>query len=218
MTYEQYIQQIEENSKKLSAVKKTIIKSLWGSDDAFPKSWVASSELLELTSQKYFDRRIRELRDENGCDIESQPVNGQHSYRLKSSILKNAHIRTYLGEKEKKFLFQKHEYTCAICGKWIEAGVRGLQADHKIPLIRGGKHSLGNWQPLCNVCNVGKRKACAECTDDCEQCPWAFPEKFGVITMLPIPDAINRKLQSKFDNKKDIIRFLQNILKKECDE
>jgi hypothetical protein len=34
----------------------------------------------------------------------------------------------YLSASKKKELFEKHSYTCQICGVVMEAGVRGLQA------------------------------------------------------------------------------------------
>jgi hypothetical protein len=41
----------------LSEIKLIILTRLWGNDrDEFPKLWVSSAELLELTREKYFDR------------------------------------------------------------------------------------------------------------------------------------------------------------------
>lgn len=72
MSLEEYLGNLP-TKKRLSEVKQKIIKRLWGDENiSFPKPWVSSKELLELTGQKYFDRRTRELRDELGCDIESQ--------------------------------------------------------------------------------------------------------------------------------------------------
>ncbi len=205
MNCDEYIVQVEAHSKKLSDVKKKILRLLWEEGDSFPRGWVASSVLLDLTGQKYFDRRTRELRDENGCDIETEPVDGEHSYRLNSLTLGTANTRLYLSEKEKKALFEASGYTCATCGVVLEAGMKGLQADHKHPLIRGGNHEASNWQPMCNVCNVGKRRACADCEEDCQQCPWAFPERFGVMTMLPIPHEMHEKLEKLYGTDKEKI-------------
>jgi hypothetical protein len=123
--------------ERLSPVKEKIIRRLWCSDKTpFPKPWVASSELLSLTDQKYFDRRIRELRDEQGCDIETAPFNGEHSYRIKSSDKTEGKPRGYLTGGNKRILFERFNHTCQICGGVFSAGVRGLQADHKVPLNR----------------------------------------------------------------------------------
>lgn len=42
--------------------------------------------------------------------------------------------------------------TCAVCG---QAG-GPIHIDHIIPLARGGRHSIGNLQPLCPGCNLSK--------------------------------------------------------------
>ncbi len=169
--------------KKLSNVKVLIVKKLWGSDTRAPVSlWIRSSELLELTKQKYFDRRMRELRDQYGCDIETEYIStfNEHCWRLKTSKLATVINREYLTEPQKKALFENYHYSCAICGRHQEPGVRGLQADHKVPLSRQGSNDLSNWQAICNNCNVGKRRACEGCILDCATCSWAFPEKFGI--------------------------------------
>ena len=188
-----------EKLGRLSAVKATILGTLWEQDTSpFPKPWVTSNELLELTGQKYFDRRTRELRDESGCDIETAHVNGMHSYRLKSGSLNALKPREYLTEIEKRTLFSRFKNCCQICGKTMVSGVRGLQADHKVPLMRGGSKDLSNWQPVCNDCNVGKRGACANCNDDCNICPWAFPENTGRVSLVRFPPDVLEAINSRF--------------------
>jgi len=182
----------------LSDVKRNILRELWGADDIdFPKPWVLSSRLLEITGQKYFDRRTRELRDELGCAIETENYHGEHRYRLTSEELNPANPRFYLSEAEKRMLFSRYNYTCQVCGQRFSAGVRGIQADHKVPLIRGGSHAFTNWQPACNECNVAKRRACAGCQEDCQQCPWAFPERVGQLTLVRIPRETLGVLESR---------------------
>jgi 5-methylcytosine-specific restriction endonuclease McrA len=200
---------------RLSQVKILIISHLWGGDELqFPKPWVRSSDLLALTRQKYFDRRIRELRDQLGCDIETQQVDGEHSYRLLSDKINFSNPRLYLSAKEKVKLFEKYNFKCQICGRYFLAGVRGLQADHKIPLIRGGTHELKNWHPICNACNVGKRGACAACKDDCNQCPWAFPENVGHVTLLRLPPNVLQALNAQLGyDQGDVERGVLQILK-----
>lgn len=164
---------------KPSEVKYAILRRLWNEGTGFPRGWVKSSELLSITKQKYFDRRIRELRDQIGCDIEFGMVTGEHSYRLKSPKLEEANPRAYLTDSQKRTLFETHSNKCSICGRQFEIGLRGLQADHKVPLKRRGPNDISNYQPVCVSCNVGKRRACAGCKLDCQTCPWAFPEKIG---------------------------------------
>jgi 5-methylcytosine-specific restriction endonuclease McrA len=185
--------------RTLSEVKLKILTRLWGTDrDEFPKPWVSSAELLELTGQKYFDRRTRELRDQLGCDLESaycKEFTG-HAWRLNSTNLTPPQDREYLTPAQKIKLFEKTNYHCIICGTNIPAGVRGLQADHKIPLSRGGNNDRVNWQPICNNCNVGKRRACQGCELNCQTCSWAFPEIVGVKTLIQISEKTLRKVDT----------------------
>ena len=195
---------------RLSAVKRQILGTLWDAGDAFPRDWVPSSHLLAVTNQKYFDRRVRELRDELGLDVETRHIHGEHHYRLLSDDIKAANPRLYLSEVQKRALFRRENNTCQVCGTAAEAGVRGLQADHKIPLIRGGSHDECNWQSLCNVCNVAKRRACQDCELDCRQCPWAFPGELGMTLSLQLPRELFDRVQERVIRDRDwLIRLIE---------
>ena len=200
---------------KLSKVKELIINELWGEGDSSSHHYVKSSRLLKVTKQKYFDRRIRELKDEQGCDIEVGREAGEHAYKLNSTEFLECHPRKYLTESQKKKLFKKSQYRCAICGSEEEPGIQGLQADHKIPLIRGGSHEDGNWQSLCVTCNVIKRRNCAGCNAKCSECPWAFPAKQGsrVLVTLNSKDFMKLKDISGGDSDK-ISKLVQDAIEK----
>ena len=43
---------------------------------------------------------------------------------------------------------------CANCG-----AAENIQIDHIIPLSRGGRHAIGNLQPLCSFCNLSKNNS-----------------------------------------------------------
>ena len=196
MKIEEYLKLLPPK-RKLSAVKLKILNRLWCSEsDGFPKPWVSSAELLDLTGQKYFDRRTREIRDQLGCDLESsyQEEFSGHAWRINSLNLATPQDRDYLTQSQKKNLFETSNYHCATCGLQIGAGVRGLQADHKVPVSRGGSNDLGNWQPMCNNCNVGKRRACEGCEIDCNTCSWAFPEIVGVPVIISINERTLRRV------------------------
>lgn len=96
MKFDEYIKILPSG---ISDVKLKILKKLWQADSkSFPKYWVSSAELLELTGQKYFDRRARELRDQLGCDIETQhnaELSG-HAWRINSPKLAPPQDREYL--------------------------------------------------------------------------------------------------------------------------
>jgi 5-methylcytosine-specific restriction endonuclease McrA len=198
MNLNSYIKSLP-TKRKISEVKVKILTRLWGEEsDAFPKPWVSSEELLGLTEQKYFDRRTRELRDQLGCDVVSSYIEkfSGHAWRINSSELSPPQDRDYLTQSQKNKLFEGNNFTCVTCGLKISAGIRGLQADHKVPLSRGGSNDLTNWQPMCNNCNVGKRRACEGCTLNCETCSWAYPEKFGIKTMISISEKTLRRVDA----------------------
>ncbi|ELW8975561.1 HNH endonuclease [Yersinia enterocolitica] len=169
-----------------------ILEHLFNQGSTFPRAWVPRDVLHDLVKQSDYRRRITELGDEVGVDIQRQP--GTNAYRLNSLNLNIANPRTYLSKNQKDSLILRQNYTCQVCSLHDNGNSTGtLQADHKIPLARGGGHSIENWQTLCHVCNVGKRNACQGCNRDCHQCPWAFPEIYGIRIMAPLsPNDIQR--------------------------
>lgn len=199
--------------RAISDVKKKILMRLWEDDSKlFPKPWVSSEELLKITQQKYFDRRTRELRDQLGCDIETKYLQcfSGHGWRLKSDNISLPLNREYLTLAQKDKVFSDSNWICAICGKRAAPGVRGLQADHKIPLSRGGSNDLNNWQALCHSCNIGKRRACEQCALDCTKCSWAYPDINGIATMVNIHEKNLRKIESISIERKVSIEYLLN--------
>lgn len=199
---------------KLSDVKLLLLRELWGKADSFPKEWVKSSVLLKMSGQKYFDRRLRELRDAGGLDIESRVIDGEYCWRLNSAHIAATNNRTYLTATQKSRLFSEAKNCCSICGLAADAGIRGLQADHKIPLIKGGGEDYSNWQALCNECNVAKRGVCKDCDLDCNSCAWAFPEKVGFRFVFTIPSELQKKIDAKKLSNLQIQQFLIEQLEK----
>jgi 5-methylcytosine-specific restriction endonuclease McrA len=49
-------------------------------------------------------------------------------------------------------LRQLYSSPCSNCGT-----TKQIEADHVIPVSRGGRHSIGNLQPMCRSCNSSKR-------------------------------------------------------------
>ncbi len=168
-------------NEKLSDVKTIILKVLSSGE------WVSSFKLLKITKQKYFDRRIRELRDELGYDIETGNQNGEAHYRLKSDTRLPLKLRTYLGARERKELLRSNPASCAICGCKFSQSKKSV-FDHRVPLIRGGAGDILNYQLLCVDCNNQKRSQCRGCDLDCATCFLAYPEKFPPAIMLRILD------------------------------
>lgn len=56
-----------------------------------------------------------------------------------------------LPAKEWKAVLELFNYECAYCGK-----TEGLEQEHIIPVIKGGKYEVGNIIPACRHCNASK--------------------------------------------------------------
>lgn len=70
---------------------------------------------------------------------------------LKRSIRRLRQFNNGIYEIRPKFIQKLYASPCAVCG-----GLEDIQADHVVPLARGGTHSEGNLQPLCRRCNSSK--------------------------------------------------------------
>lgn len=51
-------------------------------------------------------------------------------------------------------LYEKQEHKCAYCGIQLNALITAV--DHKVPISKGGNHTLDNVQLLCHNCNISK--------------------------------------------------------------
>lgn len=52
-------------------------------------------------------------------------------------------------------VFQRDSWRCLSCGRTADDGII-LHIDHIMPRSKGGKDELGNYQTLCDICNIGK--------------------------------------------------------------
>jgi 5-methylcytosine-specific restriction endonuclease McrA len=95
-------------------------------------------------------------------------VKNLHSYSIKTSIYQKTHpeIRKakkakrrakvllaggYFTSAEWKALCKKYHSKCLCCKK-----KKPLEADHVIPVSKGGSSNISNIQPLCRSCNAKK--------------------------------------------------------------
>lgn len=124
-------------------------------------------------------RRLRELQgDEGFISIRKEGTR----YQLQSLELgPKREPRGKLNKKDWKSLKEKYGYRCASCGRQ-EPDVK-LSPDHKVPRSRGGSNELGNWQPLCESCNIKKSGSCQGCQLMCQVCSWAFPVEYKPLVI-----------------------------------
>lgn len=66
--------------------------------------------------------------------------------------------RKPIKERTKHKVFAKDSYTCRACGFYDEYG-HGLTVDHIVPVSKGGKNEINNYQCLCVTCNAIKGAA-----------------------------------------------------------
>jgi 5-methylcytosine-specific restriction endonuclease McrA len=69
-------------------------------------------------------------------------------YSGKRRALQNLNGIFYISQKE---MIKLCNSPCVSCGD-----TANIEIDHIVPIIRGGRHSIGNLQPLCASCNRSK--------------------------------------------------------------
>lgn len=194
----------------LSAVHQLILDRLSSGE------WVSGEALLRLTGQSYYDRRVRELREE-GWSIPYEKRGKEPGYRLASRIKEPGKKRTYPTAKQRREVLQRDNYTCQLCGLDMsgENPPSVQQIDHKVPLLRNGETTVENLQVLCSECNVVKRGTCRHCTrTTCEGCVYAYPGQAGRrITIIVPPDLV--WMVDKYKERRDELErlFIEQLRK-----
>lgn len=80
-----------------------------------------------------------------------------------AAINDEATLRDYHAKNQRRLMTKqlreqiarRDNYTCQICGKYMQDGV-GLHVDHIVPVAKGGKTVPSNLQVLCSKCNGRK--------------------------------------------------------------
>ena len=171
-----------------------------------------------MTNQKNFYKHIESLRDEFGCDIEMADTHGEQSYRLRSQARKKPKSKPKpkitLEDSQKEALLMFSGYACQVCGAKMIPGEIDLQADQKIPSKKGGGQELNNWQIICNECNFNKKRVCAQCSNNCSECSWAFPEHADHLTLIRVPGELYQQLKNiGLSNQNNLEKYIIDSLK-----
>ncbi len=192
-----------------------ILKALWPTGHGIPGPVLNEREIRATVDafrtangqDQYKDvfRRLRELQgDEGFTSIRKEGTR----YQLQSLELgPKREPRGKLSKSDWKKLKDKYDYRCASCGR-REPEVK-LSPDHKVPRSRNGSNELGNWQPLCEQCNIKKSSSCQGCQLLCAVCSWAFPEDYKALV---ISDENKELVKRESDKQKVAQSELVNII------
>ena len=207
-TFDEYVKSLNCRITKNGA-KWKMLSALYGTIGNF----ISSDKMMEISgNQPEFARRLRELRDNCGANLEAS----NSRWRLIDTDILKSTEREYLTASQKKKLFEKADFSCQICGNGpMKPGPRGLQADHRIPVIYGGTSKFpDNWMALCWLCNIVKRRMVQGWKGEWETCPWAFPEKFDIILQVPISNETFEKLRKEGHTTETIAKTLGEYVEK----
>lgn len=119
---------------------------------AYKRRWAAdNSESIISSKRDYYERnrekvisRSKKWARENAEKVKISKINN----RRKRRAAKNMGGGHFTAE-EFDALCSVYGYACLCCG----VTDRILEADHVVPLTKGGSDDIGNIQPLCGECN-----------------------------------------------------------------
>lgn len=100
----------------------------------------------QIDGRYFFDFDYLRVRNEQLKNIGYETTLNKYQSKKQRSLMSDE-----LREQIKK----RDNYTCKICGKYMPDEV-GLQIDHIIPIVKGGKSVPSNLQVLCSKCNGHK--------------------------------------------------------------
>lgn len=126
---------------------------------------ISTHQLSKIARIRDYQRRIRELRDQEGMLIRSHV--DRHDLKPGQYILESLERVPILGKgispQLRNEILERNGYMCQLCGAVpgdqdpfnSERKVR-LHIDHIIPLSQGGTNENDNLRVLCSACNQGR--------------------------------------------------------------
>lgn len=192
-----------------------ILRALWPAGHGIPGPVLTENQIRAAVDEyrttrgeaPYKDvfRRMRELQGEEGF---TAIVKEGNRYQLQSlEVSQKREPRAKLSNTDWKKLKELYGHRCASCGAQ-EPDVK-LSPDHKIPRSRGGSNDLGNWQPLCEQCNINKSNTCQGCRLNCVVCSWAFPADYKQLIIADDnKELIKRAAESRGIAQSDLVNII----------
>ncbi|WP_083866690.1 MULTISPECIES: HNH endonuclease [Frankia] len=164
---------------------------------------VHRSEIEKKYGKSNYARRIRKIASEYGWEIErfrdKSGANDDWYVRRSEGPIRPQRIRYEVAPKRRLEIYDRDHWKCQICEDSVgrDQNLTLPQCDHKVPAERGGISLPENLQTLCTRCNLKKRQACGSCTLlTCENCPFAFPEKYDDVIILRLPREVAEKIRA----------------------
>lgn len=126
---------------------------------------VTTNQISDVAGIRDYQRRIRELRDEEGMQIRSHVdlVSLKPGEYLLESLERMPAIERTISPQLRNEILERNGFTCRQCG--AAAGdpdpynpgrkIR-LHVDHIKPISQGGTDDRDNLRALCSTCNQGK--------------------------------------------------------------
>jgi hypothetical protein len=121
--------------------------------------------LREVAGINDYQRRIRELRNEEGMDIISHndDVSLKPGEYMLRSLKRIPRVGKGISGEQRARILQRNGFTCQTCGAGPEEpdpldqrkSVR-LHVDHIVPLSEGGTNDDSNLRVTCSACNQGR--------------------------------------------------------------
>lgn len=126
---------------------------------------VTTQQISEVAGIRDYPRRIRELRNEEGMQIQSYKdrVDLKLSEYVLVSIERLPAVERSVSNQLRMEILERNGFTCQLCGRTggdadpsdPTRKVR-LVIDHEIPIEQGGTNDRSNLRVLCTACNQAR--------------------------------------------------------------
>lgn len=126
---------------------------------------VTTNQLSEVAGIRDYQRRIRELRNEEGMQIHSHV--DRHGLKPGEYILESLErmpvIARGISPQLRNEILERNGFTCQLCGAgpldidpYDPKRKTRLQVDHLVPISQGGTDDRENLRVLCSTCNQAR--------------------------------------------------------------
>lgn len=126
---------------------------------------VTTNQISDIAGIRDYQRRIRELRDEEGMQIRSHidlAALKPGEYMLETLVRLPA-VERSISPQLRAEILERNGFTCQQCGSaagdpdlYNPARTVRLHVDHIVPISQGGTNTRDNLRALCSTCNQGK--------------------------------------------------------------